>query len=140
MRISKLVALAAATLAAATLATVATPALAQSNPFNVSWAALTPPATDFSVTVLHSLFPIPGNAAGQGTGNEATAIGQIVGQFTGFVAAIACAFVIYNTVMQIHRAAESSQILGPTQLSSRLRWHSRGRRRASLDTCTSDAR
>ena len=112
MRISKL---AIAAVATATLAAVATPALAQSNPFNISWAALTPPATDFSVTVLHSLFPIPGNPAGQNTGNEATAIGQIVGQFTGFVAAIACAFVIYNTVMHIHRAAESSQILGSGQ-------------------------
>ena len=46
------------------------------------------------------------------TGNEATVIGQIVGQFTGFVAAIAAAFVCYNTIMNIHRAAESSRILG----------------------------
>jgi conjugal transfer/type IV secretion protein DotA/TraY len=110
MRISRIAAFATATIVAVTA-----PALAQSNPYNVSWANLTPPATDFSVTVLHSLFPIPGNAGGQATGNEATAIGQIVGQFTGFVAAIACAFVIYNVIMNIHRAAESSQILGSGQ-------------------------
>ncbi|MEO8715012.1 MAG: DotA/TraY family protein [Acetobacteraceae bacterium] len=112
MRLSRIATFAAS---AAAFVAVAAPALAQSSPYNVSWASLTPPATDFSVTVLHSLFPIPGNPAGQATGNEATAIGQIVGQFTGFVAAIACAFVIYNVIMNIHRAAESSQILGSGQ-------------------------
>ena len=103
------------TATAAALAAMATPAMAAGNPLDVSWANLTPPATDFSMTVLHSLFPIPGNAAGRGTGNEATAITQIIGQFTGFVAALACAFVCYNVIVNIHRAAESSQILGNGQ-------------------------
>jgi conjugal transfer/type IV secretion protein DotA/TraY len=115
MRISRIAALAAATVA---IAAVAGPALAQAtggtNPYDVSWAALNP-GSDWSATVLNSLFPIPGNAQGQSTGNEATVVGQIAGQFTGFVAAIACAFVCYTVIMNIHRAAESSQILGNGQ-------------------------
>ena len=94
---------------------LATPALAQAtNPYDVSWAALDP-GNDWAAQVLRSLFPIPGGTAGTSTGSEATVIQQIVGQFTGFVAAIACAFVIYNTVMSIHRAAETSRILGSGQ-------------------------
>jgi conjugal transfer/type IV secretion protein DotA/TraY len=66
-----------------------------------------------------SLFPtgasIGTTTTATSTGSEATVIGQIIGQFTGFVAAIACAFVCYNTIMTIHRAAESSQILGSNQ-------------------------
>lgn len=114
MRISQLAAVAAATIA---IVAVAGPALAQqttTNPYDVSWAALNP-GSDWSATVLNSLFPIPGNPTGQATGNEATVVGQVVGQFTGFIAAIACAFVCYNVVMNIHRAAESSQILGSGQ-------------------------
>jgi conjugal transfer/type IV secretion protein DotA/TraY len=113
MRISPIVALTAATIA---VLAIAGPALAQtsSNPYDVSWAALNP-GSDWSATVLNSLFPIPGNPTGQATGNEATVIGQVVGMFTGFVAAIACAFVSYNVIMNIHRAAESSQILGSGQ-------------------------
>jgi conjugal transfer/type IV secretion protein DotA/TraY len=107
------------TFAVATLAVVAIagPALAQTgntNPYDVSWAALNP-GNDWSATVLNSLFPVPGNTAGQSTGNEATVVGQIVGQFTGFIAAIACAFVCYNVMINIHRAAETSQILGSGQ-------------------------
>src|SRR5271157_305401 len=94
---------------------LATPALAQAtNPNDVSWAALDP-GNDWAAQVLRSLFPIPGNPAGTATENEATVIGQLVGQFTGFIAAIACAFVCYSVIMNIHRAAESSQILGSGQ-------------------------
>lgn len=97
------------------LAAIAGPAFAQAtNPYNVSWAALDP-GNDWAAQVLRSLFPIPGGAPGSSTGAEATVIQQIVGQFTGFVAAIACAFVCYNAVMSIHRAAESAQILGQGQ-------------------------
>ena len=94
---------------------LAGPAFAQAtSPYNVSWASLNPQG-DWSATILNSLFPIPGNAQGVSTGNEATVIGKLVGQFTGFVAAIACAFVSYNLIMNIHRAAESSQVLGSGQ-------------------------
>jgi conjugal transfer/type IV secretion protein DotA/TraY len=103
-------------LLAAGLVALAGPAFAQAtNPYNVSWASLTPNANDWSAQVLWSLFPIPGNTPGTSTGNEATVIGQLVGQFTGFVAAIACAFVSYSVIMNIHRAAESSQVLGSGQ-------------------------
>ena len=109
MRITKLLLLTLIIIA------IAGPAFAQAtNPNDVSWAALDP-GNDWAAQVLRSLFPIPGGTPGTATGNEATVIGQIVGQFTGFIAAIACAFVCYSTVMSIHRAAESSQILGNGQ-------------------------
>jgi conjugal transfer/type IV secretion protein DotA/TraY len=95
------------------------PALAQtapSNPYNVSWSALSP-GNDWAAQVIQSLFPVTGTTASPGTspGQETTVIQQIVGQFTGFVGAIACAFVAYTTIMNIHRAAESSRILGQGQ-------------------------
>lgn len=93
----------------------AAPAFAQgTNPYDVSWSALSP-GNDWAAQVVQSLFPVNGTSGTTSTGNEATVIGQIVGQFTGFIAAIACAFVCYNTIMTIHRAAESSQILGSGQ-------------------------
>ena len=78
---------------------IAGPAFAQStNPYNISWAALDP-GNDWAATVIRSLFPIPGSSGGTSTGNEATVITQIVAQFTGFVGAIAIAFVTYNVIM-----------------------------------------
>ena len=96
---------------------IAGPAFAQnaaSSNYNVSWAALNP-GNDWAAEVIQSLFPMYGAGSAPSTGNEATVIGQIVDQFTGFVAAIACAFVCYNILMNIHRAAESSRILGSGQ-------------------------
>lgn len=102
-------------LLALALVVVAGPAFAQgTNPYDVSWAALDP-GNDWAAQVLRSIFPIPGGTPGSSTGNEATVIQQIVGQFTGFVAAIAAAFVCYNVIMNIHRAAETSRILGTGQ-------------------------
>src|SRR6201987_5152180 len=93
----------------------ASPAFAQAtNPYDVSWSALDP-GNDWAAQVLRSIFPIPGGTSGSSTGNEATVIGQIVGQLTGFVAAIAAAFVSYIPVINIHRAAETSRILGTVQ-------------------------
>src|ERR1700733_396355 len=97
------------------VAALAEPAFAQAtNPYNVSWSALNP-GNDWAAQVVQSLFPVNGATGTASTGSEATVIGQIVGQFTGFIAAIACAFVCYNTIMAIHRAAESSRILGSGQ-------------------------
>ena len=103
------------------VAALAGPAIAQTpsganNPYNVSWAALNP-GNDWAAQVIQSLFPITGTTASPGTspGTETSVIQQIVGQFTGFVGAIACAFVAYITIMNIHRAAESSRILGQGQ-------------------------
>ena len=96
------------------------PALAQAPPagnnYNVSWAALNP-GNDWAAQVIQSLFPIGGTTASPGTspGSETTVIQFLVGQFTGFVGAIACAFVAYTTIMNIHRAAETSRILGQGQ-------------------------
>ncbi len=102
-------------LLAVLLVAAAGPAFAQgTGAFSVSWAALSP-GNDWAAQVVRSLFPIPGGTPGTSTGNEATVIQQIVGQFTAFVAAIACAFVSYTVIMNIHRAAESSQILGTGQ-------------------------
>ncbi len=98
-------------------AAMADPAFAQAtNPYNVSWAALNP-GNDWAAQVIQSLFPIGGTTASPGTspGQETTVIQQIVGQFTGFVGAIACAFVVYTTIMNIHRAAESARVLGQGQ-------------------------
>lgn len=100
------------------LAALARPAFGQApppgNPYNVSWAALDP-GNDWAAQVIRSIFPIPGGTPGVTIGAESTVIQQIVGQFTGFVGAIACAFVAYSVIMQIHRAAESSRILGSGQ-------------------------
>ena len=100
---------------AVALAAIAGPAFAQpANPYNVSWAALDP-GNDWAAQVIRSIFPIPGGTPGTSTGNEANVIQLLVGQFTGFIAAIACAFVAYNVIMNIHRAAETSRILGTGQ-------------------------
>src|SRR5215472_1226417 len=91
------------------------PAFGQTtNPYDVSWSALDP-GNDWAAQVLRSIFPIPGGTPGTSTGNEATVIGQIVGQLTGFVTALAAAFVSYITIINIHRAAETSRILGTGQ-------------------------
>ena len=95
---------------------IAEPALAQQANYNVSWAALNP-GNDWAAQVLQSLFPMYGAGNAPSTGNEATVIGQIVGQFTGFVAAIAAAFVCYNTIMNIHRAG---RVLADTRLGQHL--------------------
>jgi conjugal transfer/type IV secretion protein DotA/TraY len=99
------------------LLALAGPAFAQAvNPYDVTWAALDP-GNDWAAQVIRSIFPIPGGTPGTTTGTEATVIQQIVGQFTGFIGAIASAFVCYNVIMNIHRAAESARILGNNQSS-----------------------
>jgi conjugal transfer/type IV secretion protein DotA/TraY len=49
--------------------------------------------------------------------SENTAIGQLLGQFTGFIMALAAAWVCYATIIQIHRAAETGRILSNTTSS-----------------------
>jgi conjugal transfer/type IV secretion protein DotA/TraY len=99
----------------ALVVTFALPALAQTAPatnsgFNVSWSALTPAANDWAATVIQNAFPISGT--GGVTTTQTTVIGQMIGQLTGFVAAIAMAFLAYSTIMQIHRGAETARLLG----------------------------
>lgn len=99
--------------------TLIQPAFAQApaaNPYDVSWAALNP-GNDWAAQVIQSLFPVTGATTAPGTspGSATTVIQLIVGQFTGFVGAIACAFLVYTVIMNIHRAAETSRILGRDQ-------------------------
>ena len=95
------------------LVSIAVPALAQttgtSSGFNISWTALNP-GTDWAWQMIQSVFPISGSPP-TSTGAEATVIGKIVGQLTGFVLAIAMAFVCYLTIMNIHRVAETTNLL-----------------------------
>ena len=93
------------------LLSVAGPALAQTvgNNYNVSWSALNP-GNDWAAQIINSVFPVLGSPP-TATGAEATVIGSIVGQLTGFVAAIAMAFVCYNSIVNIHRAAETARVL-----------------------------
>ena len=93
------------------LLSIAVPALAQTtgNNYSVSWSALNP-GNDWAAQVINSVFPISGSPP-TSTGAEATVIGSIVGQLTAFVAAIAMAFVCYNTIVNIHRAAETARVL-----------------------------
>ncbi|MEA2728372.1 MAG: hypothetical protein QOF70_2847, partial [Acetobacteraceae bacterium] len=77
------------------LATLAVPAFAQTTPapgsgFNISWAALTPATNDWAATVIRNVFPISGTGGVSAT--QTTVIGQMIGELTGFVAAIAMAF------------------------------------------------
>lgn len=93
----------------------AAPALAQTaapttgSGFNVSWSALTPVPGDFAAQVIQNVFPVAGS--GGVSTNQTTVISQMVGTLTGFVAAIAMAFLCYSTIMQIHRGAESGRLL-----------------------------
>lgn len=92
------------------------PAAAQApsgtNGYNLSWSALNP-GNDWSAQVIQSVFPVTAGASSTyGTiGAEATVIGRIVGQLTGFVAALAMAWVCYAIVMQIFRGAETARLL-----------------------------
>jgi conjugal transfer/type IV secretion protein DotA/TraY len=95
------------------LTIVAVPAFAQTTAtnsgFNLSWSALDP-GNDWAATVIQNVFPISGTNGVSPT--QTTVIGQMIGQLTGFVAAIAMAFLCYSTIMQIHRGAETSRLLG----------------------------
>lgn len=89
------------------------PALAQApaatgSGFNLSWAALDP-GNDWAAVVIRNVFPISGSGGVSAT--QTTVISRMIGQLTGFVAAIAMAFLCYSTIMQIFRGAETSRIL-----------------------------
>ena len=91
----------------------AVPALAQTtgtgSGFNVSWSALDP-GSDKSAQIIKNIFPTSGSGGISAT--QTTVIGQMIGQLTGFVAAIAMVFLCYSTIMQIHRGSETGRLLG----------------------------
>jgi conjugal transfer/type IV secretion protein DotA/TraY len=89
---------------------------APSNAFTTNWSALDP-GNDWSATIIKNIFP---TAAGNGSNSiqsENTVVGQILGQFTGFIMALAAAWVSYATIIQIHRAAETGRVLSNTTSS-----------------------
>ena len=89
---------------------------APSNAFTTNWSALDP-GNDWSATIIKNIFP---TAAGNGSSSiqsENTVVGQILGQFTGFIMALAAAWVSYATIIQIHRAAETGRVLSNTTSS-----------------------
>ena len=89
---------------------------APSNAFTTNWSALDP-GNDWSATIIKNIFP---TAAGNGSSSiqsENTVVGQILGQFTGFIMALAAAWVSYATIIQIHRAAETGRVLSNTSSS-----------------------
>jgi len=106
-----------------------TPALAQTpapQTYDVSWQALDP-GTDWAAEMIRAVFPMNGSpctgggqagggqaggAQGGGcTGAAATLIGQMLGQLTGFTMALAMAYVCYLSIWNIHRVAETSNLL-----------------------------
>ena len=77
--------------------------------FNISWSALDP-GNDWTWQMIQSVFPVNGTPP-TNTGTASTVIGQIIGQLTGFVMAIAMTYVCYTTIINIHRVSETAQIL-----------------------------
>jgi len=92
-----------------------------SNGYNVTWDMLDP-GNDWAAQVINAVFPVFGTStttttAGGGIGAESSVIGTMMGWLSGFVMAIAMAVVTYLYFMQIHRGAETSQLMGNNQTS-----------------------
>ena len=97
----------------------ALPAQAQNAPANAftpNWSALSP-GNDWSATIINNLFPLSANTSSSQIQSENTVVGQILGEFTGFIMALAAAWVAYATIIQIHRAAETGRVLSSTTSS-----------------------
>ena len=94
------------------------PAFAQTTPsYNLAWSVLDP-GNDWSAEIIQSVFPIAGTpSASFSTGSASTAIGAIIGTLTGYVSAIAMAFICYTVIMQIHRGAETGRVLSNSMTS-----------------------
>jgi conjugal transfer/type IV secretion protein DotA/TraY len=97
---------------------VAVPAYAQapSNGFTTVWSSLDP-GNDWAATIIRNVFPTTTGNGANAIQSENTVIGQILGQFTGFIMALAAAWVSYATIIQIHRAAETGRVLSNTTSS-----------------------
>ncbi|MGC9271854.1 DotA/TraY family protein, partial [Acidiphilium sp.] len=83
----------------------------------VTWQQLNAP-NDWAGGVINELFPINLTGqqvgtptAGTGIGNEQTVIGTMMGLFNGIVGLIAAAWFAYATLMEIHRGAETGEVL-----------------------------
>ena len=89
---------------------------ATGNAYQTTWSALDP-QDDWAAQVLRSIFPTGSGVALPGIGSENTVIGKMVGQLSGYILALAAAFMAYATILQIHRAAESGRVLSTTTSS-----------------------
>lgn len=101
------------------LVCAALPAHAQNAPtsaFTPNWSALSP-GDDWSATIIKNLFPLNAGDGSSAISSENTVFGQMLGEFTGFIMALAAAWVSYATIIQIHRAAETGRILSNTTSS-----------------------
>lgn len=83
--------------------------------YGVTWNMLDP-GDDWAATMIKSVFPVFGSSSTT-TGTEATVIGTMLGDLSGFVMALAMAFVSYVMMMNMHRSAETSKVLGSNQTS-----------------------
>ncbi|WP_249197647.1 DotA/TraY family protein [Gluconobacter kondonii] len=83
--------------------------------YGVTWNMLDP-GDDWAATMIKSVFPVFGSSSAS-TGTEATVIGTMLGDLSGFVMALAMAFVSYVMMMNMHRSAETSKVLGSNQTS-----------------------
>ncbi|GLQ66469.1 membrane protein [Gluconobacter kondonii] len=81
----------------------------------MTWNMLDP-GDDWAATMIKSVFPVFGSSS-TSTGTEATVIGTMLGDLSGFVMALAMAFVSYVMMMNMHRSAETSKVLGSNQTS-----------------------
>lgn len=86
------------------------------NAYQTTWSALSP-GDDWAAQVVRSIFPVTSDTALPGIGAESTVIGKMVGQLTGYIMAIAAAFMAYATIVQIHRAAETGRVLSSSTSS-----------------------
>lgn len=86
-----------------------------SSSYGVTWNMLDP-GDDWAATMIKSVFPVFGSSS-TSTGTEATVIGTMLGDLSGFVMALAMAFVSYVMMMNMHRSAETSKVLGSNQTS-----------------------
>ena len=76
-----------------------------------TWAALDP-GDDWAAQVLRSIFPTGSTGTAlTGIGAESSVIGRMVGLLSGYILALAAAYMAYATILQIHRAAETGRVL-----------------------------
>lgn len=86
------------------------------NAYQTTWSALAA-NDDWAAQVVRSIFPITSDSALPGIGAASTVIGKMVGQLTGYIMAIAAAYMAYATIVQIHRAAETGRVLSSSTSS-----------------------
>ena len=80
------------------------------------WSALDP-GDDWAAQILRDLFPLSADTTTSTIGSARTVIGRMLGQFTGYVMALAAAWVGYSVIIQIHRASETGRVLSESTSS-----------------------